>query len=133
MCQKPEGRGQKKLCPLSPPHGHLTTVALSVQCHIPLAKNQLLIGQPALLSKCLFSIRSHDDSWLRKSFAFDLLPRHRLLVEDRGMTQDPRVYICCSDCSFIEYFQPSVWRSKNRQQDFVSKAAFLHSKPYTVL
>lgn len=103
LCARDRRPRKKKRCPLSPPPGHLTTVALSVQCHTSLAYSAPY-RPVCLLSKCLFSTRSHNDSWLRKSFAFELLPGHLLLVDDRGITQDPRVYICSSDCSFKKYF-----------------------------
>lgn len=88
MCQRPQA-DQEKLCPLSPPPGHLTTAALSVQRHSFLALHGLFSSTWATLPLSEGLSPQKNDSWLRKSFAFEFFPGHLVLVEDRGITQRP--------------------------------------------
>lgn len=133
MCQRTEGRGQEKLCPLSPPAGHLTTVALSVHCHIPLAYPAL--HRPVCpLSKSKSFLHQIPRRFMAGkvfcawAFAWTSPPCGR-----QGNNTRPTCLHLMLRLFIHKIFPAKRLEVENRQQDFVSKAELLHSKPYTVL
>lgn len=131
MCQRPQA-DQEKPCPLSPPPGHLTTVALSVQRHTSFHGFFSSTSATPPLSEGLSRRRLTAEKvacvWV---FAWPSRPCRR-----QGNNTRPAPKFWCSYKLFMikkKKTSAKTLKVKTRQQDFVSKAALLHSKPYTVL